>query len=102
MPATRGQSWENGSLSKGLLPQPLAISGARAFIDRGRGVHAETAQTALTVILKLVVSGLTGVILIVFSTVKLQFPSRFVSISLRPVLRIVATQIMGAIWLSCN
>ena len=27
---------------------------ARAFIDGGRGLHAETAQSALTVILKLV------------------------------------------------
>ena len=27
---------------------------ARAFIDRGRGLHTETAQSALTVTLKLV------------------------------------------------
>ena len=27
--------------------------GARAFVDRGRGLHAETAQPALTVILKI-------------------------------------------------
>ena len=26
---------------------------ARAFIDKGKGLHAETAQSALTVILKL-------------------------------------------------
>ena len=87
---------------KGLLPQPLTISGARAFIDRGRGLHAETSQSPLTVILKLVVGGLTGVIFIVFGTVKLQFPSWFISISLRPVLRTVATQIMGAVWISCS
>ena len=38
---------------------------ARAFIGWGKGLHAETAQSALTVILKLVISGLTSIILIV-------------------------------------
>ena len=85
-------------------PAPPTTSNqwGKSFYRQRRGLRAETAQSALTVILKLVVSGLTGVILIVFSTVKLQFPSQFVSISLRPVLRIVATQIVGAVWLSCN
>ena len=31
---------------------------ARAFTDRGRGLHVKTAQAALTVLLKLVISGL--------------------------------------------
>ena len=39
---------------------------SRTFIDGGRGLHAETAQAALTVILKLVFGGLTSVILTVF------------------------------------
>ena len=48
-------------------PQPTATSGARAFIDRvGVGeLHAETAQSSLTVIFKLVISGLTSIILVV-------------------------------------
>ena len=50
-----------------------------------RGLHAETAQLALTVILKLVVGGLTSIILFVLSTVNPQF--RFVPISLRSLLR---------------
>ena len=65
----------------------LATSGARAFIDR-RGLHAETAQPALTVIFKLVMGGLTRVILVVLGAVNLQFQGQFVSISLRPVLGI--------------
>ena len=46
----------------------------------------ETAQSALTVILKLVISGLISIILIVSSTVNLQLQSWSVSISLRPIL----------------
>ena len=71
------------------LPHPRQ-SGARAFIDRGRGLHAEMVPSALTVILKLVIGGLTSIILIVLSTVNLQFQGQFVPISLRPVLGIVA------------
>ena len=44
--------------------------GARPFINKGRGLHAETAQSALTVILKLVSGALTS-ILIVLGTVNL-------------------------------
>ena len=75
---------------------------ARAFIDRGRRLRAETAQSALTVILKLVIGGLTSVISIVLSTVNLQFQGRFVSISLRPVLGIVAAYVMATAWSSCS
>ena len=46
---------------------------ARAFIGGGRLLHAETAQSALTVIFKLVIGDLTSVILIVLNTVNLQF-----------------------------
>ena len=45
----------------------------RAFIDRGRGLHAETVWSALTVILELAIGGLTSVILIVLSAVSFQF-----------------------------
>ena len=43
---------------------PPDKQGMRAFIDRGRGLHAETTQPALTVIFRLVIGGLTGIILI--------------------------------------
>ena len=75
---------------------------ARAFIGGGRGPHAETAQEALTVILNLVISGLTSIILIVLSTVSLQFQGWFVSISLRPILGIVAAYVMATVWSSCG
>ena len=62
---------------------------ARAFTDRGRGLHVKTAQAALTVLLKLVISGLISAILIALNTVNLQFQGQFPPISLRPVLRTV-------------
>lgn len=39
-------------------------------------------MAALTVVLKLVISGLTGIILIILNTMNLQFQDGFVSISL--------------------
>ena len=59
-------------------------------------------ESVLTVILNLVISGLTSFILVVLGTVNLQFQGRFVSNSLRPVLRIVAAYIMAAVWSSCG
>ena len=47
--------------------------GVRAFIDRERGLQAEMAQSALTVILRLVICGLTSVSMIVLSTTNLHF-----------------------------
>ena len=44
---------------------------AYAFTGRGRGLHAETAQSALRVILKLVIGGLTSINWIVLCTVYL-------------------------------
>ena len=44
---------------------------------------------------RLIISGLTSIILIVLGTVNLHFQGRFISISLRPVLRIVAVYVMG-------
>ena len=69
---------------------------------RGERLHAETAQSALTVIFKLVVGGLTSVILIVLGTVNLQFQGPFVPISLWPVLGIVAAHVLGTVWSSCS
>ena len=46
--------------------------------------------------------GLISVILIVLSTVNLQCQGRFVPISLKPVLRIVAFNVMATVWSSCS
>ena len=59
-------------------------------------------HSQLTVILQWIICGLTSVIVIVSSTVNLQFHSRFVSISLRSVLRIVAAYVMATVWSSCS
>ena len=67
---------------------------ARAFIVGGRALHAETAQSALTVTLKLVISH-TNVIWIVLSTVNLELQGWFVPISLRLILGIVAVYVMA-------
>ena len=93
-------------MSKGrLLPsKPHDKQGVRAFVDRvGEGeLHAETAWSSLTVIFKLVVSGLISIILIVSGTVNLQFQDPFVPISLRSVLRTVAVHVLGTVWSSCS
>ena len=81
---------------------PRDNQGARAFIDGGRGLHAETAQSALTGILKLAIGGLTGVILTVLGTVILRFQGRFVPVSLRPILGIVSACVVATAWSSCS
>ena len=68
------------------LPSRLDNLEARAFIDREKGLPAETAQSVPVVILKSVIGGLINIILIVLSTVTLHFQGCFVSLSLRPVL----------------
>ena len=76
-----------GNLGRGTPVQkptpPNWQSGARAFIDGGRGLHAGPAQAALAGFLSLSIGGLTSVILIVLGTV-----GRFVPIPLRPVLEL--------------
>ena len=76
--------------------------GIRAFIERGRVLHDETAQSALPVTFRLIPDGLTSVILVVLRTVNLQFQGCLVSISLRPLLRIVAVYVMTTAWPSCS
>ena len=71
---------------------PLATSGAR---DRRKGLQVETAQSAVTVIFKLVIISLIRVILVVLGTVNLKFQGPFVPISLRPILKIVTASIVG-------
>ena len=81
MPATPELGLEGGLLSKGQLPPHGDNQWGRAFTGRGRGLRAETARSALTVILKLVIGGLTSVILIVLSTIRLHFQGWFVPFS---------------------
>ena len=61
----------------------------------GEGLHAETTQSSLTVIFKLVISGLTSNILVVLGTVNLQFQGALGAISLQSVLRVVAAYVVG-------
>ena len=72
-----------------------ATRGVRALIFRRRGLYVETAQSALTIVFKLVIGGTTNVILVVLGTVNLQFQGQFVSTSLRSVLRVVAAYVVG-------
>ena len=67
------------------LTSPLQ-PGGKSFSRQREGLHAKTVQSALTVIWKLVIGGLTSIILNVLSTVSLQFQDLFVPIFLRPVL----------------
>ena len=64
------------------------------------GLHAETAQSSLTVIFKLVISALTSIILVVLSTVALQLWGALVPISLQLSLRIVVAQVLSTVWSS--
>ena len=82
-----------GPLSKGQLPPVPENRGTRTFIDRGRGLHVETAQSALMVLLLLAIGGLSSSILIVLETVSLQLQSWFAPISSRPVLGILAAYV---------
>ena len=50
--------------------------------------------------MKLVTGGPTSVTLIVLGTVNLQFQGRFVSVSLRPVLAVVAAYVVATAWSS--
>ena len=79
---------------------PLEQSRGKNFYRQGGGVYM-LKQSALTVILKLVIGRLISVILIVVSTINLQFQGWFVSISVRPVLSIESAYVMGLPrWLS--
>ena len=95
-------SWRKGRVAdicpKADSPPPGNQWGKSSYRQSGGGgLYAETAQLALTVILKLVISGQTSIILIVLSMVNLQFQGQFVPISLRPVLGIVAAYVIATV-----
>ena len=69
---------EGGRLSKGQLP--VTDSGQELLEAEGGG-YIQKQNYQLTVTLKLVISGLTSVILTVLSTVNIQVQGQFVSIS---------------------
>ena len=72
MPATGAAEVEGGWITVQKLTLPPSLNqGASTFIGRGRGQHAETAQSALAFMLKSVTGGLTSIILIVLDTVSL-------------------------------
>ena len=74
---------------------------ARAFIERGRGLHAEIAQSAQTVSLKLVIGNLTSVFLIVL--IDLIFSARVNLFQfLEASSAVVASYVMTAVWFSCS
>ena len=71
-----GHPGRGQAIAQRLTPRPPTPrtdgQGAGGFIDRGRGLHAETAPPALRVVLKPVISGLVSVISVVLSTVNPQ------------------------------
>ena len=71
---------------------------AKVSVDEGKGLQAETAESALTVILKTGLSGLASIILIVVGIVSGSFCFHF----LMPVLEIVATYVMATVWSACS
>lgn len=83
--------------SEGHLPHPANNQWAKVFIGGGRGLRAETAPSALIVILKLTMRW-SDQHHLVSRTVCLLFQGRFVPISLRPLLRIVAAYVLATVW----
>ena len=69
----------------------------RQKVSGGGGLHAKIAQSSLTVIFKLVISGLTSVILVVLDIVNFQVQGPFVPISLQPVLRFMAAHVVDTV-----
>ena len=87
--------------SKADSPNPGQAEG-ESFYEQSvcvGGLHAEMAQSTLTVIFKLLISGLANIILIVLGTVNLQFQGPFFPISLWPVFGIVTARVLGTVWL---
>lgn len=88
-----------GLLLKGQLPPWTTRD--QSFSRQREGLHAETAQSAgRDHDVRWTRRGLTGVILMVLSPVCLQSQGQCVPISLRPVLRMVAADVVATVWSS--
>ena len=74
----------------------------RGCTGRGWGLHAETAESVLTMILKLSYSGLISIILTILNIVNPFFQGQFVPFSLCPVLKIVSAYVIATVWSSQN
>ena len=102
MPAT-GEGGGRYLCKSQLHPHPLKSRGESFYRQLGvMGLHAEIAPSSLTVIFRLVISGLTSIILVVLGTINLQFQGPFVPISFCPTLRIVVARVLGTVWSSCG
>ena len=88
--------------ARGRLPSQPNRHQVQRFRDRGRGLRGETARSALTVILNLVIDGWTSSILIVLGTVTLQSQGQFVPVSLRLFLRTGAAVVMATVQSSAS
>ena len=93
------QPGEDGLLSAGCLPpHPLiTYQWARALYRQRERAMCRNSNQLCQSSWNWSCGGLISVILIVLSTVNLQFQSQFVSISLRPVLGIVAAYVMATV-----
>lgn len=87
------------SCPKANCPTPtLTSQWGRAFIGEWRGLHAETAQSILTVIFKLVIWWqMISIVLIVLNIVDLCVQGRCLPTSLTPALGIVAAYIVTTV-----
>ena len=79
-----GNGWKADACPKAYPPSPLPHwqPMGKSFYRLRNGVTCRHSTVALTFTLKLVISGLTGIIFIVLSTMNLQFQDWLVSISL--------------------
>ena len=91
---------KGGHMSKGQLPSATGNKWDKSFHRQkwwwGVGGEAATCRNstlALLIIFRLVIGGVTSIILIVLGVVNFQFQSPFASIFLRTVLRIVTTHV---------
>jgi len=92
---------EGGRLSKGLTPLPNDNQWAKNFYGQREGAPCRNSTVSSDSHFEIVFGGLASVILIVLSIVNLQFHGQFVPVSLRPVLRIVASHVTATVWSSC-
>ena len=75
---------------------------AKSFYRQREGPACRNSTVSFDSHLKIVLGSLTSGILIVLSIVMLHFQGRFVRISLRPVLGVMAASVMATVWSCIN